>query len=166
MAEIKATGTDSATEVLERVKGYLVEIGFQNVNYDPEKKIFLFKIVDKNEQTGQNVTYPIGIGMSGDYLGLQLAIADLRAAPQELSKEKILEGLLRANSAWPEVSYGVNDDMIVSMAWSHKDSLDGKNFSTEFGRALYAARNFGTIVKYAAAMSQAKPERTFSPIYR
>ena len=165
MSSSDHTQVSLGNETLDKVKNYLSEIGFKDVNFDAEKKVFLFSIVAKNDQTGQESKYPVGIAMVGDFVGLEVAVADLKEAPGHLSREKILEGLLTANFAWPEVNYALSGDIIVSVTWSHKDVLDGQNFATEFGRAVFGAKNFGSIVKYAAASAN-HPPKTFTPIYQ
>lgn len=162
-SEIKLQGAQMP-ETLLKVKDYLVQIGFTDAHYDSQQKAFTFRIVLKDERTGQDHRFPIAVGLVNDYVTVQIMVIDLRGKQAELSREKILEGALRANFLWPEVSYSFIDDLLVSVAWSHKDALDQKNFATEFQRAVYGAVHFGQIVKYAA-QSETKPAERFPGIY-
>ena len=131
--------------------------------YDPEKNLLLFK-AKVTLAGGKEFAYPVAIGMVGDYVAVEVAIVDLNEAPPEVKREKVLEGMLKANFLWPEVSYALNQSYLVSVAWSHKDVLSFENFKMEFDSALSGAKDFASIVKYASSF--AKPPKQFSPIYQ
>lgn len=137
-------------------------MGFKST-YNPESKFFLFK-AKVMLASGKEIAYPVAIGMVRDWVAVEVAIADFKDAPPELSREKILEGMLKANFVWPEVSYALNQNYLVSVAWSHKDVLSFENFKLEFDSALAGARDFPTIVQYAKSFT--KPPNQFSPIYQ
>ncbi len=137
-------------------------MGFAST-YDPEKKILRFK-AKVTLASGKEFFYPVAIGMVRDWVAVEIAVVDLNEAPLHLSREKILEGVLVANFTWPEVNYGLTENVLVSLAWSHKDVLSFENFKMEFDSALAGARDFSKIVQYASSFT--KPPSHFSPIYQ
>jgi hypothetical protein len=137
-------------------------MGFSST-YDPEKKVLLFK-AKVTLPSGKEFVYPVAIGMVRDWVAVEIAVADLNEAPPDVKREKVLEGMLKANFLWPEVSYALNQSYLVSVAWSHKDVLSFENFKIEFDSALSGARDFPSIVQYASSFT--KPPKQFSPIYQ
>jgi hypothetical protein len=141
---------------------YLSDMGLEHT-YDAAKKAFLLQVKLQDKHSGQMRQYPAAVGVSGDWVVVQIAVADLADAPPELSREKIFEGLLRANFMWPEVCFSLFEDKIASVAWSHTRGMNPENFRMEFDCAVAGAHSFGSIVAYASSF---KPPKQFTPIYQ
>jgi hypothetical protein len=153
----------SERDPIDVLKDFLSEMAV-SYTYDDEKKLFLFKANIKHDN-GVEVDYPVAIGLNDNWIIVQIAIADLKDAPANLTREKILEGALSANYLWPEVSYALNDDILVSIAWSHRKALNIENFRVELDSVVLAAKHFGRVVKFASDAS-IKPPKQYIPIYQ
>lgn len=147
---------------IETLNSFLSQMGFI-YTYNPETKVFLFDAKVMRDG-GKEDVYPVAIVIIRDWVLVVIAVLDLKDAPSHLSREKILEGVLVANFNWPEVNYGLSGNILVSLAWSHKDALSLQNFKVEFAEALNGAKDFGLIVKYASSI--VRPPKQFSPVYQ
>ena len=137
-----------------------------NISYKYDEREKQFRAIMKFKNvSGQDHEYPIAVTIISEWVITEAAIVDLNNTPDDISLEKLYDGMLRANHLYPELNYSIAESFVLSQSWGKISGFNLENFMAEFEAAKQGVERFHTVVTYAKHLTS-KPPKSYSPMYQ